>query len=71
MIGHSVLPGRFRQSRLLLCTAAAAVDVAAAAAAAARALTKSVLSGSTARDSLPTLVSVAFKSAPRAQLCVL
>ena len=64
MIGQSVLPGRFRQSRLLLCTAAVV-------AAAARALTKSVLSGSTARDSLPTLVSVAFKSAPRAQLCVL
>ena len=70
MIGHSVLPGRFRQSRLLLCTAATAA-AAAAAVAAAQALTKSVLSGSTARDSLPTLVSVAFKSAPRAQLCVL
>ena len=37
MIGQSVLPGRFRQSRLLLYTAAA---VAAAAAAAAQALTK-------------------------------
>ena len=50
MIGHSVLPGRFRQSRLLLCTTAdaattavaatVAATAAAAATAASRALTK-------------------------------
>ena len=33
MIGQSVLPGRFRQSRLLLCTATAVVAAAVVAAA--------------------------------------